>query len=190
MNKEVVFCWIPSHIEIPGIERVDRLAVAAAMRREEYILVYYWAWYPVIKDVIMEEWNKIWREAKQRLYQVKKNVGQWQQIKNLTRREEVVMNRLRAGYSRLTHGYLMENVAPQVPLVCRFCNIAVIAIKHLLFACPNLAVERRNVTAFRAGGNVTEERVLGDKVPIKELVTMLRNIGVYDNIQGGYGIRR
>ena len=129
----------------------------------------------------MGKWNKVWQEAKQRMYQVKKNVGQWQQIKNVMRRE-VVMNRLRAGYCRLTHGYLMENMAPQVPPVCRFCNIAVMTIKHLLFACPNLAVERRNVTAFRERGNVTEEKLLEDKVPIKEVVTMLRNFEVYGEI--------
>ena len=116
------------------------------------------------------------------MYLVKNNVGQWQQIRNLTRREELVMNRLRAGYCRLTHGYLMENVAPQVPPVCRFCNNAVMTIKHILFACPNLTVERRNVTVFREGGNVSEERLLWDKVFIKKVVTMLRNIGVYNEI--------
>ena len=95
MNKEIVLSWIPSHIGIPGNERSDRLAAAAAMRRDEYILLYYRDWNPVVMNVIMEEWNKVWREAKQGMYQVKKNVCQWQQIKNLTQREEVVMNRLR-----------------------------------------------------------------------------------------------
>ena len=90
----------------------------------------------------------------------------------------------------MTHSHLIENVAPQVPPVRRFCNNAVMTIKHLLFACTNLAVERRNVTAFRKGGNVTEEKLLGDKVPIKEVVTMLRNIGAYDEIESGYGYRR
>ena len=76
----------------------------------------------------------------------------------------------------------MENLAPQVSPISRFCNNAVMTIKHLLIACPDLAVERRNVTAFQEGGYVTEEKLLGDKVPIKEVVTMLRNIGVYGEI--------
>ena len=128
----------------------------------------------MVIDAITEEWNKMCREAKQRMYQLKKNVGQRQQTKNLTRRE--VLNRLRPGYCRLTHGCLMETVATRVPPVCLFYNNAVMTIKYLRFACPNLAGERRNVIALRERGNVTEERLLGDKVPIKQVVTMLRNI--------------
>ena len=58
MNKEVVFCWIPGHVGVHGSEKEDRVAVAAAHRREEYILISYRNWYPVIKEAITEEWNK------------------------------------------------------------------------------------------------------------------------------------
>ena len=87
--------------------------------------------------------------------EVKKNIGPWKQVKGITRREEVVLNRLRAGHSRLTHGYLMDSVRPQVPPICRYCSNAVLTVKHLILTFPNLDRERRKLTVFLSAKAVT-----------------------------------
>ena len=178
--KEVTFCWIPSHVGIENNEKVDRVAVSAACRREEYIPVDYRDWYPVIKSAIMEDWNKGWKVARQKMYEVKKTVGDWKHVR-LTRREEVVITRLRTGHCRLTHGYLMSNDAPQVPPVCRFCNNAIVTVRHILLSCPYLDGERQRIRVNESG-NVTAEKLQGDKAPVKEIVAMLRRIGIYGEI--------
>ena len=102
-NKEVEICWIPGHVGIQGNEKADIVAVAAAHQMEEYILISYRDWYPVIKEAITEEWNNSLRRIKQKMSEVKKNVGPSKQVKGITRREAVVLNRLRAGHSWLPH---------------------------------------------------------------------------------------
>ena len=49
-----------------------------------------------------------------------------------SRRDEVVISRMRLGHTLLTHGYLMDNDAPDVAPHCELCNNALLSVKHLV----------------------------------------------------------
>ena len=93
------FFLIPNYIGINKNEEADRSAVAAAKGIEQYIPVYYRDWFLTIARSIEVERNSEWEGKKQKMYEIKKNVGPWRDMKKLTRREEVVLHRLRRGHT-------------------------------------------------------------------------------------------
>ena len=181
-NKEVHLCWIPGHAGIQGNEEADRVAVDAAKRREQYIPVFYKDWYPVITQAIEEDWNHEWESKNQKMYEIKKKIGEWKGSKKRSRREEVVLNRLRSGHTRLTHGYLMENEGPRMPPICTFCRDAIMSVKHILLRCPSLGHERDRLRIFQGTINVTLEQLISDKAPVDQVMEFLRRINIYDAI--------
>ena len=100
-NREnsVKLCWIPSHVGIHGNEKADEGAVVAAARTEEYIPTYFTDWYHIVRAKIMDKWNTQWKEKNQKMYAIKEEPGPWKRVKKATRKEEVGINRLRAGYA-------------------------------------------------------------------------------------------
>ena len=62
--------------------------------------------------------------------------------------EGVVINRLRSGRTQLTHGYLMETIAPQVFPICQFCSNLILTVKHLVLTYPVLHVEKQGMNIF------------------------------------------
>ena len=64
----------------------------------------------------------------------------------LSRREEVVINRLRLGDTRVTHGYLFEYEDGFIhQLMCRLCLVELLSIKHILLECRVLKNVRDDV---------------------------------------------
>ena len=53
----------------------------------------------------MRQWVNKWSGSTAALRYIKPKPEKWQKSKE-TRREEVIMNRLRLGHTRLTHGHL------------------------------------------------------------------------------------
>ena len=91
----------------------------------------------------------------------------------LTRREEVVLHRIRIGHSRLTHGYLMEN-AP-VPN-CSFCNNSPISIKHILLECTDL----NNIRSQYYDVEDLVEHF--DSTPLNSILDFVKEINIFDKI--------
>ena len=114
--------------------------------------------------------------------EVKKSVGPWKSIRKFTRRKKAVVNRLRAGHTQLTHGYLRETNGPRVLLICQYCDDAIITVKHLLLQCPALQNERNNTSVFREKINVSLKDVIGEEAPIDKVLQFLRRIDVFNKI--------
>ena len=75
---------------------------------------------------------------------IKPSIEPWDPLPIRNRRQEVVNNRLRAGHSQLTHGYLLEDHHSPPPH-CPYCLNAALTIEHLLINCEQLQ-ERRGFT--------------------------------------------
>ena len=60
--KTVKLCWVPSHINIAGNERADRLAKEVATAEGNIALVHYpyKDFYPIIKQAICKHWQEKW----------------------------------------------------------------------------------------------------------------------------------
>lgn len=57
----------------------------------------------------------------------------WKSIMGMTRKEEVILNRLRAGYSLITH-----DATYNFPPVCSLCNDAELTVNHVLMVYNTL----------------------------------------------------
>jgi hypothetical protein len=66
-----------------------------------------------------------------KLRAVKPSVRAWQSSCCHTRRDEVILTRLRTGHTRLTHGFLLRGDAP----VCAHCD-SPLSVVHILIDCP------------------------------------------------------
>jgi hypothetical protein len=78
-------------------------------------------------------WQGEWAEVvNNKLCVVKHSVRAWKSSCCHTRRDEVILTRLRIGYTRITHGFLLRGEdAP----VCAHCDSPISAV-HILSNCP------------------------------------------------------
>ena len=64
--------------------------------------------YPRITKLIFDEWQEVWDCcAGNKLHAIRPTVGDYKQKTCLSRRDTVLLNRLRIGHTRLTHSFLL-----------------------------------------------------------------------------------
>lgn len=137
LAKQVVFCWIPSHIGITGNEEADAAAsealklihtpnvtVASDLRRN--ITEFFDKLFQLYWDDIDINKNKI-NKLKRTLPIIKEN----KTPTSLNRHDMSVYTRLKIGHSYLTHSHLLRN---EPPPFCIGCNEE-ITIEHILTNC-------------------------------------------------------
>ena len=135
VGKTIKFCWIPSHVNIPGNERADTAAKAALglpatnMKQPARELM------PRISKFCLQEWRDIWNiAANNKLYAIYPIAGTSCQNNLASRREAVIINRLKIGHSHLTHSYLLSG---EDQPICTSCD-ALLTVQHILLDCPDL----------------------------------------------------
>ena len=144
--KKFQLCWVPSHVGIAGNEAADR-AAREALRNATTTDV------PTlrsdlkakIKNKSKQEWLSRWKNhTYPRLNYLRAITDDLTPLSNTTcenRSWERILTRLRLGYSRLTHGYLMSR--EQRP-ICDQCNGGIqLTIKHILVDCPRYRSARQ-----------------------------------------------
>lgn len=158
----------------------DQLAVQASQGIPELIPLYFKEYFSVIKDKIDYETNAIWRNSNQKFTQIKQKLEYWPNPR-IPRHHEVVLNRLRAGHSRVTHGYLMENNAPRIPPICPYCQDATLTVKHLFISCTQL--ERQRSTLLESPEETPHlAEILGPCANTPKIIDFLKNIQILDEI--------
>ena len=96
---------------------------------------------PHVSKFCLEEWQDIWNCCLgNKLHAIYPVVGTAQHNKIHSRRETVIINRLRLGHCRLTHSYLISGDDQPV---CESCRLP-LTVKHILLDCPNLQDTRLN----------------------------------------------
>ncbi|KAG8275384.1 hypothetical protein J6590_108464 [Homalodisca vitripennis] len=137
----VFLVWVPGHIGVSGNELADRGAKEALQLQPYTARMISSDIIPVVKGKLKAKWNSEWRAVvNNKLRLIKDCVGLWETANRPSRREEVVLCRLRLGHTLLTHGFLMSRDDPPV---CDTCD-TVITVKHVLVDCPRYSVHRRN----------------------------------------------
>ena len=179
-SKFIRFCWVPSHVGVPGNERADIAAKSASTRPEEFIPVDFRDWFPHITEAINRSWSTLWERTGQKLQAIVPNVGVCLPHPETSRRDEVVLNRVRAGHSLATHGYLMNTDGPRVPPVCPYCNNALLSIKHIFLDCVRIRPYRDfALSACSTTHAVTLQRILGETCIVREVLEFLKDIDLY-----------
>ena len=139
-RKTVRFCWVPSHVGVPGNSAVDSLARSATTLPSPYIpVIPAHDYYPAFKSFLYSRWQSSWSSfTSNRLRAVKPSVSPWACPYHPIRRWETALARLRIGHTRLTHSYLMSRSPP--PL-CPSCH-SPSSLSHFLLHCPAFANAR------------------------------------------------
>lgn len=180
---EIHLCWIPGHVNIQGNESADLEAKRAARSLPDgttsIISVPYTDFHTVVQEKFKLLWNEMWAGSTDKLREIRSHVGPWRRPTS-TRSEQVKLNRLRVGHSRITHGHLMDNADIIVPPLCELCQEATLTIKHILIDCVALTNARRRFFGLEQPTNL--KQILGDKSFNPSLFNFLKNINVYDQL--------
>ena len=179
-KKVIEFCWIPSHVGIRGNELADKKAKDSLSKLEPYDYKLPFSDYlPLVKTFVRKKWQSRWdnkheTERPIKLHEIIPELKPFY-TSNLSRKDEVVMHRLRIGHTRLTHRYLMEDPLKREP-PCNFCYDDWLSVKHILIECQHFDIVRNR--HYRA----TDMKDLFDKVPHRHILGFLREARLYNEI--------
>ena len=173
-GKNIEFCWIPSHIGIRGNEQADGAAKSALnlpvpvgfdLPSSDK--------YPQVKQYVKDLWQQYWitnnQQKLQKLFEIMPVIGEFN-VNNLSRKEQVIVHRIRIGHTRLTHSHLMENI-PDAPM-CNFCN-ETLTVKHFMLFCQRYSNIRRRFF------NVQDMKELFEQVSLRTILSYIKAIGLY-----------
>ena len=96
-------------------------------------------------------------------------------LNGLTRKEQVVIHRIRIGHTRITHKYLMEDPLKRQP-PCNFCYLEQLSVSHLLIDCLHFQNIRRVFFT------VTSMKDLFDKIHLRCIINFLKAANLYEQI--------
>ena len=138
-HKDIVFCWVPSHIGIQGNEQADVLSKAAQFYYIPYtdfkynISVY-------LDDILQGEWSI---NVTSKLLEVQPIIK-----RSFTpmerRRDDVILCRARIGHAYFTDGYLLRG---ELRPMC--CNTH-LNVRHVFLSCAKYAHIRRKYFSFNS----------------------------------------
>ena len=151
LNREIILQWIPSHVGIVGNERAEALANEASGLKERAKPTTYKSAVATIKRTI-----KDLSPSHARTAQVYQKLSRERDEKTLlSRRDAVMLARLRSGHSMLLAGYRTLMNPAESPS-CPRCEEANETVEHWLLDCPGTLAARQEIF----GGTTVELSIL------------------------------
>ena len=176
-GKFITFCWLPSHRDIRGNEDADRAAKDALSKAqpEKFELPctdVFMKIQPFISSLWQERWDK---EVGNKLHAIMPQIDEKYYSGCTNRKDEVIINRLWIGHTRLTHSFRMENRSH--PPLCDQCGgDHELTVKHILIECNFLNIIRRRHY------DVTDLNQLFKTVSSKRILDFVKDIGLYNSL--------
>ena len=172
-RKEIIIWWTPSHIGERRNERADSAANSALDLTPDKSRISYTDLKPTINKFLHTKWQQQWsNNIHNKLFQIQSTLGEWRPASRKSRRERVVISRLRIGHTRLTHSFFLKQ-GPQPQ--CLTCQTTCI-VKHILIECRAFAVIRK---WFFKVNSLTD---LFENVKIDDVPSFLRETELYQKI--------
>lgn len=142
LNKNITLMYVPSHIGILGNEEADmqaKLAITSndAVAIDEHYLPSDFKNY--IRLLFLDALEQKWRESNTHLSTIQPSIFTSMPIPK-GRKNQMVIQRLRLGHSRLTHGYLITNSDPPS---CDHCRER-LTVTHILSECRKYSLQRQS----------------------------------------------
>ena len=145
VRKEVIFCWLPSHIGITGNEKADQAAKRALAQEPDVSTIPHTDLIPLSREHIRSQWQNDWNKKKDNhLYSAQPTLEQRSDKRKragLSQPEQVKMARLKIGHTRLTHEHRLKGVAEPM---CQECN-TILTVEHILLNCKDFATWRQGL---------------------------------------------
>lgn len=171
-GKEITFFWTPSHCGIPGNCLADRLAREACQREEVVNAPLFHKDLRVsLKHRIQSQWHQIWQQQHTSLGDIDRSIIR-KTIPGISRRELVILRRLRIGHTSLTHLHYLLNDEPPVCETCR----EQLNVEHFLIKCPKYEKARQD---FQIDGRLPEILNMETAEQINDLLSFLKCTNIY-----------
>ena len=124
------------------------------------------------KDVC-DKWQTLWNETHfNKLKEIEPIVYHHRLVPKLSRREEIVLARLRIGHTRVTHSSLLKR---EERPYCIGCD-ASFTVRHFLLDCANFGPERRS--PFQV--NILKD--LFQDISVENILSFLKNVNLFNII--------
>ena len=129
----ITFCWIPSHWDITGNENADRAAKDTLSKAQPtHFELPCTDVFIKIQPFVSSLWQKRWDEEDgNKLHAIMPQIDDKYYSGSTNRKDEVIINRLRIGHTRLMHSFRMEN-RPHPPLCDQCEGDHELTVKHIL----------------------------------------------------------
>jgi len=161
-RKKVVLQWIPAHCNIRGNEMADHLAKEGSKQDQSDLTLSYSEAKAVVKLAYRNKWKEEHTEHDEKDSYYK-----------LTRREQVVMFRLRTGHNRLRH-HLYTKFRIGESDTCP-CGTEPMTVQHILGRCPKLAALRRETWPE---GTRLQDQLYGDVQQLRKTTAFIIKSGL------------
>ena len=181
-NRIIKFCWLPSHVGIHGNEVADAGAKAAlsipVVGKNE---IPYSDLTPKVKTYIRNKWKEHYRFCHEnvrpiKLFSINPHIRPFY-INGISRKDEVIIHRIRIGHTRLTHSYVMEGGHIDFPPRCHFCGNCPLTVRHLIIECRYFYFLReRYIGGARGMGDLFE------RFSLKHILEFLKRSNLYQQI--------
>ena len=178
LNSEEIsirFCWVPSHIGIPGNEKADEYASLAVHKALTKIKIPLKDSQTTIRRALLGKWQQQWDSCtNNKLHLVKPLLGEWKTCRHQERFVEVILCRLRIGHTHLTHNFLLTK---EEQPTCEKCQQP-LTLVHILITCPDLETQRQKYFSklYKQHIPLHPTLLLGDHplVPLSDVLNFLK----------------
>lgn len=173
-DKDLMFCWIPSHVGLSGNEKADELARSEVNRQFMETRTSFSDEKNLVKQKIREQAQREWHDTQgNKFRKIKDQLGKWVHPSTLERVEITRLMRLRSGHTRTTHEHIFKKEpAP----ICQFCSAKKLSIEHLLSECTALKT-KRDAKGIRGLGVLN-----GSLQQILNAINFFQDIGIWDDL--------
>ena len=126
---------------------------------------------------LQSKWQSDWnKQTSNKLNGINPNLGP-PFIVYSSRKDQVVINRIRIGHTRLTHSYLMEQENEEkIKPKCQYCNNHPLTVKHIIIECTYFTAIRSNYF------NACNMKDLFDNVDVNNILSFLKETLIYQKI--------
>lgn len=167
----VRFYWVPGHVGIRGNKIADMAAKNLVPLSSSITQVPYSDLFPCVQFAVCKLWQNQMEHKTLKLYGIKPVLADWPSSHRRSRKEEVVLARLRIGHCRMTHLHLLKGDSPPV---CPWCDES-LTVSHL-FTCGYL--KGHSLGCFNCP-EVTLLEILSDASDVSAVISYLKHIGIY-----------
>jgi ribonuclease HI len=141
-GKQIIFCWLPSHIGIAGNSKADEAAKATLQLPTAAGKIPYTDLKPRITSYIQDEWQRFWdSQTNNKLHAIKDKIPArgTSTRTQLSRKDQIIINRLQIGHTRLTHAYIRQGEELPICIPCQ----EQLTVEHILLSCVDFSESRQ-----------------------------------------------